>query len=323
MKTRIAIVGWGNLGKGVAANLKSFPDMELAVIFTRRPSAVKTDLASVVSVDDMKDYAGKVDVAVLCGGSATDLPTQGPRTVEYFDTVDSFDTHADIPKYFAAMDEAGKRTGHLGCISVGWDPGLFSITRAYSEAVLPHGDTYTFWGKGVSQGHSDAIRRVKGVKRGVQYTVPIESALESVRCGNAPKLTTREKHKRECFVVAESGADKAAVTRDITTMKNYFADYDTTVHFINEEEFERDHGKMPHGGFVLRSGKTGNGDGNVIEYSLKLESNPLFTSSVLLCYARATALMKKQGRVGAMTVLDVPPAYLSALSHGELIKTLL
>lgn len=325
---RIGIIGYGNLGRGVECAIKQNPDMELAAVFTRRsPESVSilTKEAVVCSVEDIEQWKDKIDVMILCGGSATDLPVQTPRFAEMFNVVDSFDTHARIPEHFDNVDAAAKKSGHIGIISVGWDPGMFSLNRMYANAILPDGKDYTFWGKGVSQGHSDAIRRVEGVKDGKQYTIPVEAALEAVRNGENPDLTTRQKHTRECFVVAEEGADLAQIENDIKTMPNYFSDYDTTVHFISEEELKRDHSGIPHGGFVIRSGKTGWNDENnhVIEYSLKLDSNPEFTSSVLVAYARAAYRMNKEGQSGAKTVFDVAPAYLCAADGAELRKHLL
>ena len=328
MKIRIGILGYGNLGRGVECAIKQNPDMELAAVFTRRDPKTVSILTSgvpVCLVSEAEKWTDKIDVMILCGGSATDLPVQTPAYAKLFNVVDSFDTHAHIPEHFARVDAAAKESGKLGIISVGWDPGLFSLNRMYANAVLPDGKDYTFWGKGVSQGHSDAIRRVEGVKDAKQYTIPVESALEAVRGGQAPDLTTREKHTRECFVVLEEGADAAKVEAAIKTMPDYFADYDTTVHFISEEELKRDHSGIPHGGFVLRSGHTG-WDGqtkHVIEYSLKLESNPEFTSSVIVAYARAAYRLAKEGQTGCRTVFDIAPAYLSALSGEELRKTML
>ena len=327
-KIRIGIVGYGNIGRGVEQAIKRNEDMELAAVFTRRdPASVKvaTEGAKVVHMDDMLSMKGDVDVMVLCGGSATDLPVMGPEIAANFNTIDSFDTHAKIPEYFANVDKAAKEGNNISIISVGWDPGMFSLNRLYAESILVQGSTYTFWGKGVSQGHSDAVRRIKGVKDAKQYTIPVEAALEAVRNGENPDLTTRQKHTRECFVVAEEGADLAQIENDIKTMPNYFADYDTTVHFISEEELKRDHSGIPHGGFVIRSGKTGWNDENnhVIEYSLKLDSNPEFTSSVLVAYARAAYRMNKEGQTGAKTVFDVAPAYLCAADGAELRKHLL
>ena len=323
---RIGILGYGNLGRGVECAIKQNPDMELVAVFTRRAPetvSVLTETAAVCSVADVEQWKDKIDVMILCGGSATDLPVQTPKYAEFFNVVDSFDTHARIPEHFDDVDEAAKKSGHVGIISVGWDPGMFSLNRMYANAILPEGHDYTFWGKGVSQGHSDAIRRVEGVKDGKQYTIPVESALESVRNGENPELTARQKHTRECFVVLEEGADAAKVEATIKNMPNYFSDYDTTVHFISEEELKRDHSGIPHGGFVIRSGKTGwNLENNhVIEYSLKLDSNPEFTSSVIVAYARAAYRLYKEGQTGCKTVFDIAPAYLSAKDGAELRKT--
>ena len=328
MSIRIGILGYGNLGRGVECAIKHNPDMELVAVFTRRdPATVKilTDSASVYHVDEAEKMKDKIDVMIICGGSATDLPVQTPKFAQMFNVIDSFDTHARIPEHFKNVDEAAKKAGKVGIISVGWDPGMFSLNRMYANAILPEGKDYTFWGKGESQGHSDAIRRIVGVKDAKQYTVPVESALESVRRGENPELTTREKHTRECFVVAEEGADLAQIEHDIKTMPNYFSDYDTTVHFISEEELKRDHSGIPHGGFVIRSGKTGlNKEHNhIIEYSLKLDSNPEFTASVLVAYARAVYRMKQEGMKGCKTVFDVAPAYLSPMSGEELRAHLL
>ena len=325
---RIGILGYGNLGRGVECAIRQNPDMELVAVFTRRAPetvSVLTETAVVCSVADVEQWKDKIDVMILCGGSATDLPVQTPKYAEFFNVVDSFDTHARIPEHFDDVDEAAKKSGHVGIISVGWDPGMFSLNRMYANAILPEGHDYTFWGKGVSQGHSDAIRRVEGVKDGKQYTIPVESALESVRNGENPELTARQKHTRECFVVLEEGADAAKVEATIKNMPNYFSDYDTTVHFISEEELKRDHSGIPHGGFVIRSGKTGwNLENNhVIEYSLKLDSNPEFTSSVIVAYARAAYRLYKEGQTGCKTVFDIAPAYLSAKDGAELRKTLL
>ncbi len=328
MTIKIGIIGYGNLGRGVECAIKQNPDMELAAVFTRRrPEQVSilTKTAAVCHVDDIERWQGKIDVMILCGGSATDLPVQTPQYAQYFNVVDSFDTHAKIPEHFANVDEAAKANGHVAMISVGWDPGMFSLNRMYAGAVLPEGQDYTFWGKGVSQGHSDAIRRIPGVKDAKQYTIPVEAALETVRSGSAPELTTRQKHTRECFVVLHEGADAALVEETIKTMPNYFADYDTTVHFISEEELKANHSGIPHGGFVLRSGKTGwnSEHSHLIEYSLKLDSNPEFTSSVIVAYARAAYRMASEGMTGCKTVLDVPPAYLSPKSGEVLRKELL
>ena len=327
MSIRVAILGYGNLGKGMECAVKQNDDMELVAVFTRRdPATVKTLTdVKVYNVDQLLSMQDKIDVLVLCGGSATDLPKQTAEYAKYFNVVDSFDTHKRIPEHFANVDKAASENGHVGIISVGWDPGMFSLNRMYANAILTNGKDYTFWGKGVSQGHSDAIRRIKGVKDGKQYTIPVEAALEAVRSGKNPELTTREKHTRECFVVAEEGADLARIENEIKTMPNYFDEYDTTVHFISEEELKRDHSGIPHGGFVIRTGKTGWNDENshVIEYSLKLDSNPEFTSSVIVAYARAAYRMNQEGQKGCKTVFDVAPAYLSALSGEELRKHLL
>ncbi len=326
-KIRIGIAGYGNLGRGVELAVAQNDDMELVGVFTRRdPSTVSTVTGvKAYTMDDAINMAGDIDVMIICGGSATDLPKQTPDLAKYFNVIDSFDTHARIPEHFANVDKAAKESGKLAFISLGWDPGLFSLNRLYAESILPNGKTYTFWGKGVSQGHSDAIRRVEGVKRGIQYTVPIEAAMDAVRSGTQPELTTRQKHLRECWVVAEEGADLAKIEESIKTMKNYFDEYDTTVNFITEEEFDAVHNKMPHGGFVMRSGLTGNGEKThqMIEYSLKLESNPEFTASVLVCYARALARLNAEGATGCKTAFDIAPAYLSPLSGEELRKSLL
>ena len=321
---KIGIVGYGNLGRGVEKALSRSEDMELAVIFTRRdPSSVHPSTnVPVKHVDEAAAMRGEIDVMILCGGSATDLPEMGPRFARDFNTIDSFDTHARIPEYFASVDAAARTGGNVSVISVGWDPGLFSINRLYGDSILPDGETYTFWGRGVSQGHSDAIRRVKGVKNAIQYTVPVDAAMDAVRSGSRPELTTRDKHLRECWVVPEEGADLAEIEREIKTMPNYFSDYDTTVNFITEEELKEKHSAMPHGGFVIRTGTTGGND-HVIEYSLKLDSNPEFTSSVLVCYARAAYRLSKAGDCGAKTVLDIAPAMLSPKSGDELRRSLL
>ena len=323
---RIAIAGYGNLGRGVLAALRQNPDMQAAAVFTRRNPAslvLEDKNIPVVSLSEAPAWKDKIDVMILCGGSATDLPEQTPAMAQYFNVVDSFDTHARIPAHFKAVDDACKQAGTVGLISVGWDPGLFSLNRLYAGAVLPQGKDYTFWGKGVSQGHSDALRRVKGVKDARQYTIPVAAALERVRAGENPDLSTRQKHTRECFVVLEPGADPARVEQEIKTMPNYFADYDTTVHFISEEELRAEHTGIPHGGFVLRSGVTGKGSKHLIEYSLKLDSNPEFTSSVLVAYARAAHRLAQEGACGCKTVFDVPPAYLSPKSGEELRAALL
>lgn len=328
MAVRIGILGYGNLGRGIECAIRQNQDMELVAVFTRRdPQQVKiqTEGVSVYKVDQIAEFQDKIDVLMLCGGSATDLPKQTPEYAKYFNVIDSFDTHANIPQHFADVDEVAKANDHVAMISVGWDPGMFSLNRLYAASILPEGKDYTFWGKGVSQGHSDAIRRVKGVKDGKQYTIPVDAALEAVRSGSNPELTTRQKHTRESFVVAEEGADLAQIEHDIKTMPNYFSDYDTTVHFISEEELKRDHSGIPHGGFVIRSGKTGlNKEHNhIIEYSLKLDSNPEFTASVLVAYARAVYRMKQEGMKGCKTVFDVAPAYLSPMSGEELRAHLL
>ena len=328
MSIRVGIMGYGNLGRGVECAVAQNPDMELKAVFTRRNLEelhIWSKTAKVVSASELADWKNELDVLILCGGSATDLPKQTPECAKYFNVIDSFDTHARIPEHFAAVDAACRKAGTVGVISVGWDPGLFSLNRIYAESILPNGKTYTFWGKGVSQGHSDAIRRIPGVKRGIQYTVPVEEAMDQVRAGKQPELTTRQKHTRECFVVAEEGADKKQIEESIKTMKNYFDEYDTTVNFISEEEFDAVHNKMPHGGFVMRSGMTGENENihQMIEYSLKLESNPEFTSSVLVAYARALSRMKAEGMTGCKTVFDVAPAYLSPLSADEIRAHLL
>ena len=327
MSIRIGILGYGNLGRGVECAIKHNPDMELVGVFTRRaPESVKilTETAKVYSVDDAEKMKDQIDVMILCGGSATDLPEQTPKYAQWFNVVDSFDTHKRIPEHFANVDKAASESGHVGIISVGWDPGMFSLNRMYANAILTNGKDYTFWGKGVSQGHSDAIRRVEGVKNGIQYTVPIEAAVEEVRSGSEPELTTRQKHLRECYVVAEEGADKAQIEKAIKEMPNYFADYDTTVTFITEEELKENHSKMPHGGFVIRTGETGReGNKHVIEYSLKLDSNPEFTSSVLVAYARAAYRLSANGECGAKTVFDIAPALLSQKTPEQLRKEIL
>ncbi len=324
---KIAIYGYGNLGRGVECAVNTAPDAELFGVFTRRsPDSVKTvSGAAVYHVDDILNYKDDIDVVIICGGSATDLPTMTPDLAKHFNVVDSFDTHAKIPEHFNNVDKVATATKHTALISGGWDPGMFSLNRLYASAVLPDGKDYTFWGKGVSQGHSDAIRRIDGVKDARQYTVPIEEALEAVRSGANPELTIRQKHLRECFVVAENGADTARIENEIKTMPNYFADYDTIVHFISEEELQRDHSGIPHGGFVIRTGKTGvNGENNhIIEYSLKLDSNPEFTASVLVAYARAINKLYSRGDYGCKTVFDIAPADLSTLSSEELRKTML
>ncbi len=328
MKIRIGIMGYGNLGRGVECAIRQNPDMELAAVFTRRDPkslSILTPGVPVCAVEDAIEMQDRIDVMILCGGSATDLPVQTPYYAQYFNVVDSFDTHAKVPEHFEAVDQAAKKSGKVAVMSVGWDPGMFSLSRAYGEAVLPQGSVYTFWGNGVSQGHSDAIRRIDGVQDARQYTIPVEAALEAVRGGSDPVLSTRQKHTRECFVVAKPGADLAKIENEIKTMPNYFDEYDTTVHFITEEELKREHGALPHGGFVIRSGKTGWNEEHhhVIEYSLKLDSNPEFTSSILVAYARAAYRLQQEGVKGCKTVLDIAPAYLSAKSGEELRKSLL
>lgn len=327
-KIKVGIVGYGNLGRGIECALKQNEDMDLIAVFTRRNPAdvtILTEGVPVYSVEEIEKMQDRLDVVILCGGSATDLPKQTPVYAKLFNVVDSFDTHAKIPEHFEHVDAAAKDGGHVALISCGWDPGMFSLNRLYANAILPEGKDYTFWGKGVSQGHSDAIRRVEGVKDGKQYTIPVEEALQQVRSGGNPELSTRQKHIRECFVVAEEGADREKIEKTIQEMPNYFADYDTTVHFISEEELQRDHSGIPHGGFVFRTGKTGwNKEHNhVIEYSLKLDSNPEFTASVLVAFARAVSRLQKEGQSGCKTVFDIAPAYLSPKSGEELRKHLL
>ncbi len=325
---RVGILGYGNLGRGVESAIRQNPDMELTAVYTRRaPESVvlQSKEIPVYAVEELVNHKEKIDVLVLCGGSATDLPKQTPEYAKYFNVVDSFDTHAKIPEHFKAVNTAAKEGGKTALISIGWDPGMFSVNRLYGNVILPEGRDYTFWGKGVSQGHSDAIRRIEGVKDGKQYTIPVDSALEAVRRGENPELTTREKHLRECFVVAEEGADLERIENEIKTMPNYFAEYDTTVHFISQEELTRDHSGIPHGGFVLRSGVTGfnKEHKHLIEYSLKLDSNPEFTASVIVAYVRAAYRMNQEGLTGCKTIFDVAPAYLSPLSGEELRKNLL
>ena len=325
---RIGIMGYGNLGRGVENAIRHNPDTELAAVFTRRdPASLKiaTENVPVVSAAKAAEWKDKIDVLILCGGSATDLPKMTPEYAALFNVVDSFDTHARIPEHFKNVDEASKKAGKVSVISIGWDPGLFSLNRVLGDAILPGSRNYTFWGKGVSQGHSDAIRRIPGVKNAKQYTIPVEKAIEEIRAGKTPELTAREKHTRECFVVLKDGADPKAVETAIKTMPNYFADYDTTVHFISDEEFQKNHSGLAHGGFVLTSGRTGKDgeNGHVIEYRLKLDSNPEFTSSAPLCYARAAFRLNQKGESGCRTILDIPAALLSPKSHEELISTLL
>ena len=328
MSIKIGIVGYGNLGRGVEAAIRQNPDMELVAVFTRRnPESLKISTPSVktASIADVDNWTDKIDVLILCGGSATDLPIQTPQFAKNFNVIDSFDTHAKIPQHFANVDKSAKAGGKVGIISVGWDPGMFSLNRLYGNAILPEGKDYTFWGKGVSQGHSDAVRRIKGVKNAKQYTIPVPSALESVRKGETPELSTRQKHTRECFVVLEEGADADKIESEIKNMPNYFSDYDTTVHFIGEAEFDKNHSSIPHGGIVFRSGKTGlnRENSHLVEYKIKLDSNPEFTSSILLAYARAAARLNKEGVSGCKTVFDIAPAYLSPKSGEELRATML
>ena len=322
-KIRLGIVGYGNLGKGVELALSQNPDFELEAIFTRRNPEILSAKSKMVHISEIESYKEIIDVMILCGGSATDLPQQTPEIAKMFNTVDSFDTHAKIPEYFNILDKVTKSSGTIGLISVGWDPGLFSLNRLLGEAVLPRGNHYTFWGKGVSQGHSDAIRRVEGVKDGVQYTVPIESAINKVRSGKNVDLSAREKHERICYVVPKEDADLEKIKNEIINMPNYFSDYNTTVNFITEEEMNKNHKGMPHGGFVIRTGVTGNGTKQRMEFSLNLDSNPEFTSSVLLAYARAAYRLSKEGQTGARTVLDIPFSYLSPKTGEELRKELL
>ena len=325
---KVGILGYGNLGRGVECAMKQNDDMTLSAVFSRRdPASVKilTEGVPVYNVKDMEAHKDEIDVLIICGGSATDLPKQTPEYAKYFNVIDSFDTHAKIPEHFTAVDAAAKESGHTALISAGWDPGMFSLNRLYANCILPEGNDYTFWGKGVSQGHSDAIRRIEGVKNAKQYTIPVDNALKAVRGGENPELTTRQKHTRECFVVAEEGADLARIENEIKTMQNYFADYDTTVHFISEEELQKNHSGIPHGGFVFRSGVTGweKENSHIIEYSLKLDSNPEFTASVIVAYARAIDRLHKEGVTGCKTVFDIAPAYLSPLSGEELRAHLL
>lgn len=322
---KLGILGYGNLGRGVENAMKFNKDMELCAIFTRRnPETVKVNSNTpVVSVNDIEQWKDKLDVLIICGGSATDLPVQTPKYAEMFNVIDSFDTHARIPEHFANVDKAAKKSDKVAIISLGWDPGMFSLNRLFGNVLLPNGKDYTFWGKGISQGHSDAIRRIKGVKNAKQYTIPVEEALKSVRNGENPELTTRQKHTRECFVVLEEGADPKQIEHEIVTMPNYFSDYDTTVHFITEEELVKNHSGIPHGGFVIRTGETSVGTKHVIEYSLKLDSNPEFTSSVLVAYARACYRLNKEGQSGCKTIFDIAPAYLINKTNEELISTML
>ncbi len=328
MSIRIGIMGYGNLGRGIECAVKKNSDLELVAVFSRRnPETVKilTETAKVYHADEIMNFTDKIDVLILCGGSATDLPVQTPAYAKHFTVVDSFDTHAKIPEHFEAVDAAAKEGKNIAVISCGWDPGMFSLSRLYANAILPDGKDYTFWGKGVSQGHSDAIRRIDGVADAKQYTIPVDAALEAVRSGSNPELSVRDKHIRECFVVAKEGADKARIESEIVNMPNYFADYNTIVHFISKEELDRDHNGIPHGGFVIRTGKTGWNDehNHVIEYSLKLDSNPEFTASVIAASARAAYRMKNEGMTGCKTMFDIPPVYLSATDAAELRKKLL
>lgn len=328
MSIRVGIFGYGNLGRGVECAIRQTSDLSLCAVFTRRPPNTVSVLTAGVGVyhaDDVLKMKDSIDVLILCGGSATDLPRQTPDLAKHFHVIDSFDTHAKIPEHFENVDCAARESGHIAVISCGWDPGMFSLNRLYASAVLPNGQDYTFWGKGVSQGHSDAIRRIDGVLDAKQYTIPIEAALQAVRSGSNPQLTARQKHLRECFVVAKEGADLARIEKEIKEMPNYFADYDTVVHFISAEELKRDHSGIPHGGFVIRSGKTGwnNENTHIIEYSLKLDSNPEFTAGVIVACARAAYRMQKEGAVGCKTVFDIPPAYFSPLSGADLRKTML
>ncbi len=325
-RIRVAIAGYGNLGRGVESALAQSPDMRLVGVFSRRDPASVTLLDSSVPVHAMstiEQYQDEVDVMILCGGSKTDLPEQGPYLAQFFNTVDSFDTHAKVPEYYAALDQSARDAGRVALLSVGWDPGLFSLNRLFGEAILPEGETYTFWGKGLSQGHSDAVRRVPGVQSGVQYTLPSEEAIARVRSGEQPELTTREKHKRECYVVLAEGADADVVRDSIVTMPDYFADFDTTVHFIDQDTFAKEHSSMPHGGFVIRSGKTGEQNTQTVEYSLALGSNPEFTASVLVAYARAVHRLARVNDIGAKTVFDIAPGLLSPKSPAQLRKELL
>ena len=321
MTIRIGILGYGNLGKGVECAIKHNPDMELKAVFTRRdPStlSILTEGAKVYSVNDAPAMKDEIDVLIICGGSATDLPKQTPEMAKYFNVIDSFDTHARIPEHFEAVDKAAKESGHIGLISVGWDPGMFSLQRVYAEAILPKGKSYTFWGRGVSQGHSDAIRRLEGVVDARQYTVPKEQYLDEIRNGQTPDVDGYKGHLRECYVVAAPDADKAKIENEIKTMENYFVGYETVVHFISQEELDRDHKGIPHGGFVLRSGESTDGTRHVIEYSLKLDSNPEFTGSALVAYARGIYRLAKHGGTGCYTVFDIPPAWISTQSAADL-----
>ena len=324
-KIKIAICGYGNLGKGIESEIPKSKDMELVAIFTRRnpESLVAKSSVPIININDINNWNDKIDVVIMCGGSATDLPNQVPEIAKSFNTVDSFDTHAKIPEYYDKVNESALSGKNTSIISGGWDPGMFSLMRLYADSVLKNGFTYTFWGKGVSQGHSDAIRRISGVKNAIQYTIPIEKAMDRVRNGENPDLQTNEKHLRECFVAAEEGANKEKIEKEIKTMPNYFADYNTIVHFISEEELKQKHSKMSHGGFVIHSGETGEGNKQIIEYSLKLDSNPEFTASVLIALARANYRMNRNGQYGAKTIFDIPPVLLSEKTPEELRKQLL
>lgn len=322
-KIKAGIVGYGNLGRSIEAALKQNPDFALEAVFTRRDTSKVEASTKVVHISEIEKYRGIIDVMLMCGGSATDLPEQAPKIAAMFNTVDTFDTHARIPGYFRMMDETAKKAGTLSLISTGWDPGLFSMMRLLTEAILPEGKGYTFWGRGVSQGHSDAARRVPGVINAVQYTIPIDSALDRVRSGENPDLSVREKHERACYVVPEQGADREKIAETIKNMPNYFSDYDTTVHFITEEEFNKNHSGMPHGGFVIRTGTTGAGTKQRMEFSLKLDSNPEFTACVVTAYARAVCRLSREGRTGALTVFDIPLAYLSPKTGDQLMWELL
>ena len=324
-KIKIAICGYGNLGKGIESEISKSKDMELVAIFTRRnpESLVTKSSVPIININDINNWNDKIDVVIMCGGSATDLPNQVPEIAKSFNTVDSFDTHAKIPEYYDKVNESALSGKNTSIISGGWDPGMFSLMRLYADSILKNGFTYTFWGKGVSQGHSDAIRRISGVKNAIQYTIPIEKAMDRVRNGENPDLQTNEKHLRECFVAAEEGANKEKIEKEIKTMPNYFADYNTIVHFISEEELKQKHSKMSHGGFVIHSGETGEGNKQIIEYSLKLDSNPEFTASVLIALARANYRMNRNGQYGAKTIFDIPPVLLSEKTPEELRKQLL
>ena len=324
-KIKIAICGYGNLGKGIESEIPKSKDMELVAIFTRRnpESLVTKSSVPIININDINNWKDKIDVVIMCGGSATDLPNQVPEIAKSFNTVDSFDTHAKIPEYYNTVNESALVGNKTSIISGGWDPGMFSLMRLYADSILKNGFTYTFWGKGVSQGHSDAIRRISGVKNAIQYTIPIEKAMDRVRNGENPDLQTNEKHLRECFVAAEEGANKEKIEKEIKTMPNYFADYNTIVHFISEEELKQKHSKMSHGGFVIHSGETGEGNKQIIEYSLKLNSNPEFTASVLIALARANYRMNRNGQYGAKTIFDIPPVLLSEKTPEELRKQLL